>query len=110
MTRKRVNMSDNTFFDDDLHSDVVAETRLPRQFRVLLHNDHYTTMEFVVQILIEVFGKTIEQATTIMLAVHEKGIGECGVSTSEIAETKITVVHTRARKVGFPLRCSMEEA
>ncbi|WP_373869339.1 ATP-dependent Clp protease adaptor ClpS [Desulfovibrio subterraneus] len=81
----------------------------PRKFKVLLHNDDYTTMEFVIAVLVQVFRKTAQQATAIMLSVHEKGVGECGVFTAEVAETKVAIVHARARKEGFPLRCSMEE-
>ena len=86
-----------------------VEAREPRQFRVLLHNDDYTTMEFVVDILMTVFRKNLEEATMIMLSVHEKGLGACGVYTEEVAETKVAQVHDKARKQGFPLRCSMEE-
>lgn len=88
---------------------VVDEVRLPRMFRVLLHNDDYTTMDFVVSILVEVFRKTVDEATAIMLAVHERGVGECGVYTHEVAETKAAIVHARARREGYPLRCSTEE-
>ncbi len=78
-------------------------------YRVLLHNDDYTTMEFVVDILMHVFHKTIEDASLIMLNVHETGIGICGVYTYEVAETKVDTVHNLARDNGFPLRCSMEK-
>ena len=88
---------------------VDIDVREPRRFRVLLHNDDYTTMEFVIDTLVQVFRKTPDEATVIMLAVHEKGIGSCGVYTEEIAETKVAQVHDRARRAGFPLRCSMEE-
>lgn len=81
----------------------------PRRFRVLLHNDDYTTMEFVIAVLREIFRKTEEEATAIMLSVHEKGMGQCGVYTHEIAETKVAQVHTRARRAGFPLKCTLEE-
>jgi ATP-dependent Clp protease adaptor protein ClpS len=86
-----------------------AQAREPRRFRVLLHNDDYTTMEFVIEILVSVFGKTPEEAVGIMLVVHQTGLGSCGVYTEEVAETKVAQVRDRARKVGFPLRCSMEE-
>ncbi len=86
-----------------------VELREPRRYRVLLHNDDYTTMEFVVGILMTVFRKTVAEAEAIMLAVHEKGLGSCGVYTEEVAETKVAQVHDKARKAGFPLRCSMEE-
>lgn len=88
---------------------VDIDVREPRKFRVLLHNDDYTTMEFVIEVLIGIFRKSPEQATAIMLAVHETGLGTCGVYTEEMAETKVIQVHERARKAGFPLRCSMEE-
>ncbi|MDD6181236.1 MAG: ATP-dependent Clp protease adaptor ClpS [Desulfovibrionaceae bacterium] len=82
--------------------------RTPRMYRVLLHNDDYTTMDFVVDVLRSVFRKTPEQATAIMLAVHERGVGECGRYTREIAETKAALVHRRARAAGFPLKCTFE--
>lgn len=88
---------------------VDIELREPRKFRVFLHNDDYTTMEFVIDVLISIFRKSLNEAETIMLAVHEAGIGSCGVFTEEIAETKVAQVHGKARKAGFPLRCSMEE-
>ncbi len=86
-----------------------VEVREPRRLRVLLHNDDYTTMEFVIAVLREIFRKSAEQATRIMLAIHEKGLGECGVYTMEVAETKVAQVHDRAKREGFPLRCSVEE-
>jgi ATP-dependent Clp protease adaptor protein ClpS len=100
-----------TSFFSDSQSDysVDIDVREPRRFRVLLHNDDYTTMEFVIDTLMQVFRKSFDEATAIMLAVHEKGIGSCGVYTEEIAETKVAQVHDRARKAGYPLRCSMEE-
>lgn len=85
------------------------EVREPRKFQVVLHNDDYTTMEFVIDILMKVFRKTEAQATKIMLAVHNDGVGICGVYTAEIAESKVDQVHRLARSAGFPLRCSMEE-
>ena len=81
----------------------------PSMYKVLLHNDDYTTMEFVVDILTSVFHKSVDEATQIMLNVHRKGVGLCGVYAYEIAETKVETVHTLAGENGFPLRCSMEE-
>jgi ATP-dependent Clp protease adaptor protein ClpS len=86
-----------------------AEAREPRRYRVLLHNDDYTTMEFVIEILVGIFGKTPEEAVSIMLVVHRTGLCSCGVYTEEVAETKVAQVRDRARQVGFPLQCSMEE-
>ena len=71
--------------------------RPPSMYKVLLHNDHYTTMEFVVDILASVFNKPGAEAIRIMLNVHENGLGLAGVYTSSIAETKVATVHDRAR-------------
>ncbi len=84
------------------------ETREPRLYKVLLHNDDYTTMEFVIHILETVFQKSTPDATQIMLNVHNEGVGVAGVYTREICETKIALVHQLAKKHEFPLRCSME--
>ena len=84
------------------------ETKEPRLYKVLLHNDDYTSMEFVIAILETVFHKSANDATKIMLNVHNKGVGVAGIYTREICETKISVVHELAKKNEFPLRCSME--
>ncbi|NIA12605.1 MAG: ATP-dependent Clp protease adaptor ClpS [Nitrospiraceae bacterium] len=84
------------------------ETKLPKRYRVLLHNDDYTTMEFVVEVLTGVFRKPKAEAVRIMYEVHRGGTGMCGVYTGQIAETKVAAVHKLARECGFPLRCSME--
>jgi ATP-dependent Clp protease adaptor protein ClpS len=94
---------------EDLESNVEESLEEPPMYRVLLHNDDYTTMEFVVEILQRVFHKSSTEATRIMLLVHKSGIGVCGVFPAEIAETKVEVVHHLAKKHGFPLQCSMEE-
>lgn len=85
------------------------DLREPRSYRVLLHNDDYTSMDFVVAVLMDIFKKSVEEATAIMLAVHERGIGQCGIYTHEIAETKVGQVLRRARQAGFPLKCTLEE-
>ncbi len=82
---------------------------LPPMYKVILHNDDYTSMEFVVQILITVFGKSLEKATEIMLNVHNKGKEICGIYTRQIAETKIETVHNLASSKGFPLKSTMEK-
>jgi ATP-dependent Clp protease adaptor protein ClpS len=92
----------------DVHDDVAHQE--PKMYRVVLHNDHYTTMQFVVEVLIAIFHKAAADATRIMLDVHRKGRGTCGVFTYDIAMTKIDQVHQLARKHEFPLKCSAEEA
>jgi ATP-dependent Clp protease adaptor protein ClpS len=94
--------------DQEVRSETREETKEPSMYRVLLHNDDYTTMEFVVEILMYVFNKSPESAAKIMLNVHRKGIGVCGSYAHEIAETKVDTVHNLARESGYPLRCSME--
>lgn len=84
------------------------EIKEPPMFRVVMHNDDYTSMHFVVSILMEIFRKNSEDANKVMLDIHNKGFGECGVYTSEIAETKVMMVRNRARAAGFPLLCTME--
>jgi ATP-dependent Clp protease adaptor protein ClpS len=102
--------------DDDLpeHEDaVVTETKKkvekPPLFKVLLHNDDYTTMEFVVLILKDIFNKSEGDAFRIMMAVHLQGIGVAGVYTYEVAEAKVNRVTDMARARQFPLLCTMEE-
>ena len=77
-------------------------------YRVLLLNDHYTTMEFVVMVLEQVFNKSEAEATQIMIAVHKAGRGLVGLYPREVAETKVAVVVHLARKEGYPLQCVME--
>ena len=85
------------------------KAKRPNLYRVLILNDDYTPMEFVVHVLERFFNKDIEAATKIMLHVHHHGIGECGVFTYEIAETKVTQVMDFARKHQHPLQCVMEK-
>lgn len=84
------------------------EIEEPPMCEVLLYNDDYTTMDFVVQILEDIFHKSSSEATRIMLNVHYNGFGVCGYYTSEIAETKVKAVHISAEEAGFPLKASME--
>ena len=99
--------------DDSDGTGVVTETRVktkkPSMYRVLLLNDDYTPMEFVVFILEHFFNKSPEQATRIMLHVHQKGVGVCGVYTFEVAETKVAQVMDLARRNEHPLQCTMEK-
>ena len=86
-----------------------TKTKKPSLYRVLLLNDDYTPMEFVILILEEVFNKSREEATRIMLHVHNQGVGECGVFPYEVAETKVTRVMDAARRNQHPLQCVMEK-
>jgi ATP-dependent Clp protease adaptor protein ClpS len=94
---------------EDVEVRTRQEVKAPSLFRVLLLNDDYTTMDFVVQVLETVFHKPPPEATQIMLHVHRKGMGLCGVYTRDIAETKVATVHELARGKGFPLMCIMEK-
>lgn len=100
---------DHPDFQEDLESDVEEGFEEPPMYRVLIHNDDYTTMEFVVEILRQVFHKSPVEATRIMLHVHHHGVGECGIFTYEVAETKVTQVMDFARRNQHPLQCVMEK-
>jgi ATP-dependent Clp protease adaptor protein ClpS len=86
-----------------------SKNDLPPMYKVILHNDNYTSMEFVVEILVTIFGKSLEKATQIMLNVHNKGKGICGIYPRQIAETKVETVHNLASNKGFPLKSTMEK-
>ncbi len=89
---------------------VRPKTKKPSMYRVLLMNDDYTPMEFVVTVLMGIFQKSPEEATRIMLNVHKTGIGTCGVYTFEIAETKVGQVMDAAKRDNHPLQCTLEKA
>ena len=99
-------------YDPDVEESVRSETDQevaePPMYKVMLLNDDYTTMEFVVEVLVYVFQKSLEEATQIMLNVHQSGVGVCGIYPLEIAETKVDTVETLSRENGFPLKCIME--
>ena len=86
-----------------------TQTKKPSMYRVLLLNDDYTPQEFVVTVLRKYFSKGVEEAQRIMMHVHQHGVGECGVFTYEVAETKVTQVMDYARKHQHPLQCIMEK-
>ena len=88
----------------------LPEVKPPELYQVLLHNDDYTTMDFVVEVLETIFSKSPSEASLIMMHVHINGIGHCGAYPYEIAETKVALVHELARSSGFPLRASLEKA
>ncbi len=85
------------------------KTKKPSMYKVLMLNDDYTPMEFVVLTLERFFGKSQQEATTIMLHVHQRGVGICGVYTYEVAETKVTQVMDLARQQQHPLQCTIEK-
>ncbi len=87
-----------------------AKPKKPSQFKVLMLNDDYTPMEFVVMCLKRFFGMDLEQATRVMLHVHQKGVGICGIFPYEIAETKVNQVMDFARQNQHPLQCTLEKA
>jgi len=103
-------MSSDTEENYENDGDILTKRKVktPRKYKVLLHNDDYTTMEFVVYILQRIFSMSLIQAQATMLEVHEKGTGECGVYSKEIAETKVNQVEKESRQNGHPLRCSYQ--
>jgi len=103
------------FDDSDSESGVAVAEAKPRlaeppKYAVVLHNDDYTTMEFVIEVLRKYFRKTEEQAVEVMMQVHNQGKGIAGIYSYEIAETKVVQVHQFARTRGYPLLCSVEPA
>ena len=107
------NDDDNDRDDGDTGTGVATRTRSktkkPNLYKVLLLNDDYTPMEFVIHVLERFFNKGRDEATRIMLHVHQKGVGVCGVFTFEVAETKVTQVMDFARQHQHPLQCTMEK-
>ncbi len=100
---------DETGRESGVATKVRTRAKRPNMYRVLLLNDDYTPMEFVVMILQEVFNKSSDDAWQIMMHVHKQGVGECGVFPYEVAETKVTRVMDAARKEQHPLQCVMEK-
>lgn len=94
--------------DDGFATATIKKPKRPPRYQVLLHNDDFTTMEFVVMILKKHFNKTLEEANAVMLKVHHDGVGQCGVYTKEVAETKVEKVKNEAKQNGFPLLCTYE--
>lgn len=96
----------------DSHLKLKSRPKLdePKLYKVILHNDDYTPMHFVVDILMTIFNKSAAEATKIMLEVHKKGAGICGVYTYDVAVTKVLQVNQEAKQNQFPLKCSCEIA
>jgi ATP-dependent Clp protease adaptor protein ClpS len=99
----------NPDFQDEILDEIGEKTTEPPMYKVLLHNDDYTTKAFVVEILIVVFNKSVDEATRLMWKVHRNGVGTCGIYPYEMAETKINLVTRMARENGFPLKATMEQ-
>jgi len=98
-------MGNDTVFDNEFDVKTEKKVDKPRMYKVILHNDHFTTMEFVVEVLVKVFHMPGAKATKVMLDVHHRGYGVCGVYTLDIAATKVDQVHIMARAREFPLKC-----
>ncbi len=94
---------------EEIHVIIEEKTTEPPMYKVLLHNDDYTTKDFVVEILIAVFNKSIDEAKSLMWHVHRNGSGICGIYPYEMAETKVSLVTMAARENGFPLKTTMEK-
>ena len=105
--------NDDIGTDDDHQTGVVTKTKpktkKPSLYKVLMMNDDYTPMEFVVHVLQRFFRMSVEDATRVMLHVHQRGVGVCGIFTYEVAETKVTQVMDFAKQHEHPLQCTMEK-
>jgi ATP-dependent Clp protease adaptor protein ClpS len=103
-------MSSETEKDEQSGTATIRKDKLqaPRMYKVLMHNDDYTTMEFVLLVLQKFFSKSAQEAQSIMLEVHNRGFGICGIYTYEVAESKVAKVIKYARDNGHPLKCSTE--
>ena len=103
------NGNDSGDFDDGLALKTRTKTKKPSMYKVLMLNDDYTPMEFVIHVLEQFFSKNQDEATQIMLHVHQKGVGVCGVFTYEVAETKVNQTMDMARQHQHPLQCTIEK-
>ena len=95
--------------DSGLATEERKKTKRPDRYKVLLYNDDYTPMDFVVSVLVDIFGKGPSAATQIMLQVHKGGLGVAGVYIREVADTKVSTVHRLAEEKGYPLRSGVEK-
>lgn len=103
-------MSQNPMENEPVVETIKKEkVKKPSRYRVILHNDDYTTMDFVIDILVNVFKKPADEAAVIMFSIHEKGSGECGLFVREVAEFRVNQTISAARQAGFPLLCTMEK-
>ena len=102
-------MSTHSDNQGDVFAQKDVDIKEPKLYKVLLHNDNYTTMDFVIRVLEAVFYKSPPEATQIMMSVHRKGVGVCGIYPYDVAESKVAQVHVMAKQNQFPLKSSMEE-
>lgn len=98
-----MDISEQTILKEDV------KVKKPKMYKILLHNDDYTSMEFVVQVLVGIFNKKTDDAVRIMLDVHKKGIGMAGIYSYDIAATKISQVENMAKEYSYPLKLSLKE-
>ncbi|MCV6607009.1 MAG: ATP-dependent Clp protease adaptor ClpS [Campylobacterales bacterium] len=96
-------------FKHDTEEDIRTLVEPPKKYKVIMHNDDYSTWEFVIDVLKQIFHKTEDNAINITQDVHNKGKGVCGVYSYEIAEMKVSQVHSLSKANGFPLKCTIEE-
>ena len=107
-TNLYIHMTQKPQKDTETDVAVVEQVKLPRKYKVLLHNDDYSTMEFVIFVLEKFFKKSPSEAYTIMMSVHQEGVGVCGIYTREVAESKSVKVNNYAKTQGHPLKSSIE--
>jgi len=101
----------NPDHDSDLNvQEAKPKLKKPPLYKVILLNDDFTPMDFVIEVLMDFFGMTEDKATQVMLHIHTRGVGVCGVFTKDVAETKVMIVNEYSREHQHPLLCSMEEA
>lgn len=96
--------------DETVVQEAVSKLKMPPLYKVVLLNDDFTPMDFVIEVLMDFFSMTEEQATQVMLHVHTQGVGICGVFSKDVAETKVEIVNNYARENQHPLMCAMEES
>ncbi len=104
-------LDQSSLYDDDVAvQEAAPKLKRPPLYKVVLLNDDFTPMDFVIEVLMDFFAMSEEQATQVMLHVHTQGVGICGVFSKDVAETKVEIVNNYARENQHPLMCAMEEA
>jgi len=104
-------LDQSSLYDDDVAvQEAAPKLKRPPLYKVVLLNDDFTPMDFVIEVLMDFFAMSEEQATQVMLHVHTQGVGICGIFSKDVAETKVEIVNNYARENQHPLMCAMEEA